>query len=541
MADNVFRMTGAPPPPNSNRDRALEEEAKDRFTECRKQKQEFYADIREGYFFAAPHRMRQMTDSGHTPQGKPKESGEAATSFPCELTADFVGVVLDAFMPQANQWCERRPGVMIEEEIKADVQAEIKRQDAAIFELMRSSNLYAELPKAMNPDLAIGLFALWIDSPIPSEALKAQAVPLRELEVNLGPFGQIDDRFAVRNTKHRYIKALLPDVETFPNEILEKISKEPHKWCQIKWGFWRIWEERGTETWQKVVMVDDILVDHDRLRGAGCVPLLPVRFNPSPDWAIGDGPLQQGLPDLRSLDNIEAGKLDYIDTIIRPATAIPDDSVASFEQGIENGRAYPVRPGSEGAIKRIYEPGPADAAIWGSEMLETRLKRLFFMDWPTQSGDTPPTATQWLDEMVMAQRRLGQPGASFFDEGPKEIFLRYKWLAEKKGVIDDITIDGDTISLQPYNPAQAAAEQQEVQMVTRALQLFAALFPEEYKAFVDGEKTMKNIAAKMRVEGLLVFREAQDMQKAVGLIGQLMGGQAAPGAGGPLAAPAPTG
>jgi hypothetical protein len=521
--NNVIRL---PQPPGNEpaQDKKLAEEAKARHSEAKKQKAEFRQDILESYWFAAPHRMRAFSSDGKSSMTKPKETGEAATSLPCELTADFVGVVLDAFMPQHGQWCERRPGVLIPDEIVEEVTTEIKRQDKAIFEQMKASNLYAELPKAMNPDCAIGLFALWITDLGAGRPIIAQAIPLGQVDVNLGPHGQIDDRFVTRQVKYCHIKAVLPGVP-MPSKIEEKILKEPYKNAVIRWGFWRKWQEVGTETWQKVVLVDEEIVDHDELRGEGCVPLIPIRFNPSPDWAIGDGPLQQSLPDMRSLDDLEAGKLDYVDAIIRPAVTYPDDSFAAIEQGIENGKAYPVRPGSEGAVRRIYEPGPADAALWKSEELQTRLQRLFFQDWPKQTGDTPPTATQWLDEMVMAQRRLGQPGSSFFAEGPAQIFLRYKWLMEQRGVIDRITVDGKGVSLQPYNPAQAAAEQQEVQMATRALEIAAMLFPEEYKARIDGGKTMAALFEKMRVMGLVAFRDEEEVAQAAQLIAGLMGGQ----------------
>jgi hypothetical protein len=38
------------------------------------------------------------------------------------------------------------------------------------------------------------------------------------MEINLGPFGEIDDRFIVRHTKNRFVKALLPGID-LPEEI----------------------------------------------------------------------------------------------------------------------------------------------------------------------------------------------------------------------------------------------------------------------------------------------------------------------------------
>jgi hypothetical protein len=75
-------------------------------------------------------------------------------------------------------------------------------------------------------------------------------------------------------------------------------------------------------------------------------------------------------------------------------------------------------------------------------------------------------------------------------------------------------------------------------MATRALEIAASLFPEEYKARIDGGKTMAALFEKMRVMGLVTFRSEEEMQAAVQMVSQLMGGQQA-AAGGQPALPAP--
>src|SRR5581483_9909962 len=206
----------------------------------------------------------------------------------------------------------------------------------------------------------------------------------------------------------------------------------------------------------------------------------------------------------------------------------PDESFAAVEQGVEEGMAYPIRPGSEGAVKAIYTPPPAEAANFQYEEKIKNLRKLAFVDMPEQRGDTPPTLGQWLDEMARAQRRIGTPGMPFWQEGPAQYFLRYKYLLEKSGSIRPLQVDGRAVSTLPRNPAQAAAEQQEVGMAIKAAQFLAAMFPEEWKMYIDGKGTMDAILKKMRVT-LLKFRSADQVDAAVKQISQLIGARPVPG------------
>ena len=252
--------------------------------------------------------------------------------------------------------------------------------------------------------------------------------------------------------------------------------------------------------------------------------MIVFRWNPNPDWPWGHGPLLQYMPSLRQVDEMELMRSEHAELSIRPPFAYPDDSFAAIEQGLEPGMGYPIRPGSEGAIKSIYQPPPPDAANYAYEEKEHRLRKGFYVDFPQQSGDTPPTLGQWLDEMARAQRRIGRPGLPFFREGPAQIFIRFKYLLEKAGAIQPIKIDGKTIALMPYNPAQRAAEQQEIAMAVHGLQLCAQFWPEEFKAWVDGKSTMMALLEKLRVE-LVKFRSPDQVQGAIDHISKLLGGQ----------------
>lgn len=490
----------------------LTEQAVARLSGCERQKNEFDLDIRESYFFSQPHRAREIRSAQAISVSKPTDADTLQTGIAMELVDDFNTEVINSFMPQAEPWAERRPGMFIPPALRQQAKDAAAKQDPLIFDAIRASNLYEEFPK-LGADVAIGTAAFSIDDLRPAENIVVQAIPLHEIEINVGPFGGIDDRFIVRHTKNRHVKALLgATYEKLDAECRREIedAKKQDQVTIIRWGWWRLWDRLGDVVWQHVVMKDMKVVHAVELTGEGSCPMVVFRFNPSPEWAYGWGPLPKSLPDLRQIDDIQAKKIEHIDLTLAPPSTYPDDSGTAFDQGVEAGKMYPVRPGSEGAVKQLIEPGSMEPAIYEVDAIERALRHRFYVGMPEQRGKTPPTATQWLDEMQLAQRRFGTPGASFWKEGPAAIFLRFKFLLEKRGVIAPIEVNGKIVSLEPYNPAQRAAEQQEVAMAARYLSIVGPTWPEEFRLRVDGSATMQAIADKMRVGGLIKFRTDQE-------------------------------
>lgn len=514
----------------------LEQEACERLEDARRQKVKVDQDLREGLFFAAPHRARDVSSRNVTPEKyRPKDAAELNTSLGMELAGDFVTQLVNTFFPQGERWAMRKASLMVaDSSLRKSVEDQAAEGDKIIFDAFGESNFYTEVGKGFNPDAALGTVAMWVDQPAPHMPLRFQAVPIRELEINIGPYGDVDDRFVVRHTKFKYIKAILPGV-AMPQKVRDAQAEKQDKPCEVARGFWRVYHDDGAVEWQYVALVDDMLVDSQTLKGDGSCPLIVARFNPSPEFAWGDGPLIQGLPDLRVVDELALKRIRAIDLTIEPPVAFPDDSFANISEGLEAGMAYPLRPGSEGAIKNIYDPPPQDPAIYFINDQEQRLKRLFFLDYPDQPGKTPPTATQWLDEMTMAQRRFGTPGLPFWWEFCAASFTRAEWLLEKSGAIKAITdTDGkkagkSATRLRPYNPAEKAIEQQTVAQFARFVQIAGQAFPEEFKLVSDGTPTIDALAKIMGVQDIWFERKGDAQKAIVSQLAQLKGG-ATPGA-----------
>jgi len=504
----------------------LEVEARDRRASAKAWKSNWDMDFRECYFFASPHRQRIM-DATATSTIRIQDAGELNTDEAFILCGDFVTEVVNAFMPEAKPWCERGPGMDLPPGIWDQVKDAVKAGDTAIFNAMKASNLYSEVAKGFYPDLSIGTVGLWIDRPHPASAIVNSAIPLRELEINLGPYGDIDDRFVVRDTRNCYVRELVGEAiwEKIGGKLKKEITDEAKGRTQVVWGYWRLWQDKSDECWQHVVMVGKTgnnMVHDVVIKGEGCCPVWIGRFNPTPDSPFGLGPLIQGLPSLRQIDEAEMMLQENAELSLRPPVTFPNSSFSNVEQGFESGMAYPISPGEETAIKNIYQAPPANAENYAYEMKVKKLRKLFYVDLPEQTGDTPPTLGQWLDEMARAQRRIGTPGMPFWRD-LSQIFIRYKYLLEKSKAIEPVEVKGTAVATLPRNPAQAAAQQQELAEAARTAQILGAMFPEEWKMNIDGRKTMVKWIEMSRTSGVLSMRPIEEVKKAVDQMAQLAG------------------
>ncbi|MBB4066759.1 portal protein [Gellertiella hungarica] len=490
------------------------EEALRRLKQARAQKALVRPDLQEAYFFTRP-RLSTQVDSTSKPSRPSDDADDLATGIGSEVSEDFATEVVAAFFPQGTEWVEagvdesQLVGVPANE--RAKLEKDLKARNSIIFSAIRASNFEAELGTVLDPGAAVGTVAWWIDKPFNTRPTRVEAVPTRELEFNVEADGSVGDRFRVRHVSADRVETVIPGVP-LPDAVKRKISSMKNGTIEIVWCFWRNWDRPEDDRWNFVLLVDKIAVNERTMEGEGCIPLIIARFSPDPNFAWGYGPSIKALQDYRVLDVITAATQDRIDIALAPPLAYPDDGVLNFENGLEAGKAYPSRPGSGRDIQPLYFEGNPDLGFYSASDLERRIRRKHFADYPEQKGDTPPTATQWADEMVKAQRRIGTPGKKFWREGPYEIYRRFEWLLTKDAKIADVTLNGQPITLVANNPATQAADNQKVQIATQLLSLAKGMFPETAQAAIDERATIENVKRLMKDEVVKLRDEEQTAQ-----------------------------
>ena len=493
-------------------------DALSRLVDARAQKGVVEKDLQEAYFFTRPRLSRQVRST--TPTQKTIEDvDDLATGLGSEVSEDFATELISAFFPQNTHWVASSADSAILEGVEEDsaemqeLRDTIGDYDRKIFAAINASNFNSELAMSLDPDASIGTVGWWIDAPGSGRPYKCEHVPARELEINVGPDGDVDDRFRVRFVSASKLRGVVGTIP-LPEKIEKKIKGAPKGYIEVVWCFWRDWSKPADDVYKHVLLVDKIAVHETTMTGEGCLPLIVARFSPDKLHAWGNGSAIKSLQELRVLDVITAGTQDRVDIANNPPIGYPDDGVIDFEGGIEAGKAYPMRPGSGRDVTSLYFAGDPNLGYYTLEDLEKKVRRKFFADYPEQKGDTPPSATQWLDEMVRSQRRIGTPGMKFWREGPYHIFRRFEYLLEKDGKIAKVKFNGNAISLTPNNPATQAQDAQKLQTAGNLLGSFKGYFPVTSQAAIDERATMDKMKTLAKDE-VIVLRDAKVVEQLV--------------------------
>lgn len=510
----------------------LEREANSRLQDARGQKDLVVKDLQESYFFTRPRLSRDVS-SRSAPSKRIEDVDDLATGIGPEVSEDFATELISAFFPQNVRWAESTAEAAVLAGIEEnsaemnDLKKLLPVYDATVFAAINASNFNAELATSLDPDASLGTVAWWIDAPGGGRPYRAEHVPTRELEFNVGPDGEIDDRFRVRHVTASKIRSVLPDQE-LPVDVERKIQSNSKAKIEIAWGFWRDWSKPHDDDWIHVLLVDRKLVHHTTLSGFGCLPLIIARLSPDKLHAWGNGPAIKSLQEFRILDVITAATQDHVDLALSPPFAYPDDGILNFEGGLESGKGYPKRPGQRGEIEKLYFGGDADLGFYTVADLEKKVRRKFFADYPEQRGDTPPSATQWMDEMVRSQRRIGTPGLKFWREGPYEVFRRFEYLLDKDGKLDPIEVNGSKITVTPNNPATQAQDAQKLQTAGNLLNAFKGYFPMTSQAAINERATMDKMKSLSKDEVIVLRDEQETNQLVQGILSQMGGGAGGP-------------
>jgi Bacteriophage head to tail connecting protein len=520
----------------------LDDHSKDalgRLRKARAQKQLVVRDLQEAYFFIRPRLSRIVTSTNKPSKANSEDVDDLATGIGSEVSEDFATEMIAAFFPQHADWAASSAELLPEGAVEADISEDIQKYDHGVFSAIRRSNFDAELGVAFDPDAAIGTPALMITAQGAGRPYRVEHVPTRELEINLGPDGEVDDRFRVRWVKCSDLEAVLGKGIELPAKIVAKRQSRPDEAVECVWGWWRDWSDAADDRWYHVILVGGEQVHFDSgLVGAGAVPLIVMPFSPDRVHAWGNGPAMKALQDFRVLDVFTEATQDGALFSVKKPFGYPDDGVMDFEGGIEAGKAYPMRPGGGRDLVPLVFPDSQQLAFTTEEKIEHRIRRKFFADYPDQTGKTPPTATQWVDEMLRAQRRIGTPGMNFWRVGPMAIFQRFAWLCERDGLVSPVLAGKQRVPLAPQNPATQAQDQQRLQVALHLLEIAKSAFPQTSQIAIDEMGTIDNIKKLLR-DKVIVFRSAdeakqlmQNMLGAAQRLGAAGGGQApAPGGG----------
>lgn len=427
-----------------------------------------------------------------------------------ELATDLAGDLVTYFTPSEVRWSEFEVTAEINEDDADEIEDLVNEREEKIFELIESSNYYDIAPQIFFEAAAHGTPAMWVSKGHIHQPVFVETVTPDELLLAPGHNG-ILDRFREQCILAEHLPATFSgwDVDLDQDRIKKKIDTDGAT-VDLCWGFWVDWTDPASPQWMHEITVDGIRVTEEKqVLGplAGACPLLVGRFNPWPKRPWGRGPGVKALAELFTVDRVNELVLDNLDAALNPSWAYPDDGKLDMSEGIERGAAIPAPMGMRNAIQKLDMGGDLDYGWFSEERLVERLRVAFYQDGPRQRGDTPPSATQWLDEARRVQKRIGKPSAPLWSEMIAPFIQRIEYIAVQAGDLKDrITHAGESLSLTPISPLQKAQNQDKVLITRSNLDLAVATFGDQVPSVVNLAETLKRVI-KASGDELLVLAE----------------------------------
>ncbi len=483
-----------------------------RYSKAKRFRDAVRPEIEEVLEFICPGREKDFSHAFRTAIDTSDSDNETYNSLPEELASDFAADLVTYYMPAEERWGEYLVTSEIPPEAEEAVLELVQSREDQLFTLINSSNLNDVNPQIMF-EAAHGTIAAWADVGHFNLPIYIECVPPHELLITPGYMG-ILDRFREKMVAADTLKTLFQDWDVDLSEPkLAAKMKKPGAMAKVCWGFWLDWTDPPNPQWKCEITVDGHRVTPDTPLHlgpyAGSCPLLVGRFNPQVGKPWGRGPGRKALRDLRTGDKISEIVLSGLDQSILSTLIYPDDGFLDLSDGIEAGRAYPGgRNFTRDQIFELQKGVNLDYGFYSEEGFEEKWRRAFYQDGPRQSGDTPPTATQWVDERRRVQQRIGKPSAPLWTEFIYPLIQRFEYLGVQLGkLVEAISHDGENINVLPISPLQKAQNQDDVLVARSNLELGFNTFGENIP--VNRTKTFQNIVIASG-DKLTVVEEPQE-------------------------------
>ncbi|MBL4538339.1 MAG: hypothetical protein JKP96_06675 [Oceanicaulis sp.] len=405
---------------------------------------------------------------------------------------DFASDFADEFTPSYRAWTKHEITNTLPKQYRKQVDEYIQERSEKVFSAIRESS-FDEAAQDAYLEMAIAPAAVYIPFSRAGQPINCEFVPVRELLILPGPFG---------NVGHRYREHVVLDADldiVYPhcswNHVKpSKKERQNSKGCQVVVeGGYRLWD-KPVETWRWFVIHRNKVIKEYTHEGVGSCPLQVGRIFVSKPSAYGGGPGKLALSPSRALNEMAYLELKRAGKIVDPAGIFVDPAgVFNPDQGFDAGQWYEAGPGFEHVD--LTPQGDIREVFLKREDLRMSILRAMFQDKPYQRGDTPPSATQWAGEEAASQKRKALPRSRIHSEWVLPIIQRFEWLLTKRGELEPLRLNNQVAEVRPVTPLSKAADMEDAQLAIQFLEVLRA-DGQPLDATIDKAETFSNLQKK---------------------------------------------
>lgn len=418
---------------------------------------------------------------------------------------DFSSDMISTFTPRYERWTSFEPAENLDDAVKAEIGPQLKAVGDTIFAELERSNYW---------DAAQECFTFWgvaamgvaVSDMGALNPIHFQPIELPDLLMERGFDGTVTGKWREMKMTPMELFAMWPEDFPLPAPNAPKAKLVVIEGCD------RDFTTPAVERWIYRVLVAGKEKINKAYEGAGSCPIIACRYRHQSDSAWGPGPSHKATPIARTLDELAYMNLKGLGRQLDPPFSYEEDGTANYEGGMEPGTAYPRTTGSKAPEPMLPEIR-FDALVFNQDAMRKAIKSALYQDRPEQPGQTPPTATQWIDERTWQTRRRELPRDRCVREWVLPIIQRIAWILAKRGQLPKVQLQGGkVINVRPISPLSKAKDLEDIQLSQQMLGILQQIgSAAQAGAPIDAGATSTNLLQTSKDRNIVMLT-AQQMQ-----------------------------
>lgn len=437
----------------------------------------------EALAYAAPQRNsfeQQRKGASRTGQVFDSTAQIAMQKFASNLQSSLV--------PPAKKWINLVSGNQFQSEEKDLINKALEEVRNIFFNYVHLSNFDTQIAESFM-DLAVGTGAMLVLKGTPDQPLRFISVPLSQLYLEEGAFGEISTAFRKHKMPVRTIHETWPDAMLSDN-LKVLLEEKPDEEVQLiestipaKISRYNPFTEREEEVDGYLYSVTYEKDEADLVvREQESSPWVIFRYSTMPGEIYGRGPLLTALPDIKTLNKTKELILKNASLAVAGAYTVADDGVINVNNvKIRPGSLIPV--GSNGGVNGptllpLERSGDFNVAELVVSDLQKAINDALFAD-PLGAIDSPTkSATEIAVRQQELVKRIGAAFGRLQFELLAPLVQRILYVLEEQGLVDlnPFRVDGYGIAIEYVSPLAMAQGQEELVNTMRYVEFVSKHF-----------------------------------------------------------------
>lgn len=485
-----------------------------RFNAANARKALWIDTLQQAYQYALPQREEFYQNQR---EGQ-KKNEEVFDSTAINGLQKYASRMQATLMPPWRKWAKLTPGQEIPEDEKDKVKEGLEKATDILFTAFNHSPLATQAHEAIL-ESGVSTGALLFQEGDDEQPFDIVAVPLSQLVPEEGPNGTIETVYRQWEVPARLVERQWPDAKLSETTKSLFESKPDTKHMIIEGTIFN----PDTKQYDYKVMIKkgmEMIVEREEETS----PWIVFRTAVMPGEILGRGPILQALPDILTANKVVEFTLRRAAIDIGGIyTHVSDGSINPYTIQLVPNSLIPVSSNAteNPTLRRLDTGNGIDVSqIILADLRENINDALFNNQLGPIEGPTK-SAT----EISIRQQELVQTSGSTFGRMQTELLeklvKRGVYILQKKGKIPKFKVDGKEVTLRYESPLARAQDAEEIQNITRWIELGGAMSPEVFMGAVKVEDIPKKLGELLGVPADL-NRDDTEKEKMMGMVAQII-------------------